>query len=74
MGQPCQGVSTAMQVWGQEDRAEETRGWAEKAAGPRQGELEPGLQPAANCSKGDPAATASWGVCSSKEVTDAGEI
>lgn len=26
------------------------------------------------CSEGDPASTASWGVCSSKGVIDAGEI
>lgn len=33
-----------MQVWGQEG----TRGWAEKVAGPGQGELEQGLKLAAN--------------------------
>lgn len=42
------GGSTAMRVWGQEERAEGTSGWAEKVAGPRQGELEQGSQPAAN--------------------------
>lgn len=62
------GVSTGMQVWGQEG----TRGWAEKVAGPGHGELEQGLQPAANWC--DPASTAGRVLCSSKGVINAGEI
>lgn len=39
------GVSTAMGVWGQEEKAEGTREWGEKMAGLRHGELEHDLEP-----------------------------
>lgn len=38
-------VSTAMGVWGQEEKAKGTREWGEKMAGLRHGELEHDLEP-----------------------------
>lgn len=42
---PGWGVSTTTWVWGQEEKAEGTREWGEKMAGPRQEELEHDLEP-----------------------------